>query len=258
MNNIRIANTIYTNYENFTAECPWCGKENIFNRASDLGTFEPIDGRNVSCLSDDCGKTFRIIGDTVNSPHEMLVYDCYELIEQKRYMNTILTLAQAYEMFFNLFFQIELLYKPFGAERDRAKYTRLSGMLYEKLKKHTFNKMRNHFLQYILDNNPPRNLAEAERKIVDLPDKPKEPKDTDIDNINDSTLKPLLIAVKKTKINELRNEIVHKHARRPTREEVEKAFQETKSTLNDLTYHLQLYDNIYFYGDKIELHYDDI
>lgn len=251
MNSLPIAKTIYTNYENFAAECPWCGKENIFNRASDLDTFEPIAGRNVLCLADACGKEFRIIGDTLNNPHEMLVYDCYKLIEQKQYMNTILTLTQAYEVFFNLFFRIELLYKPFAVERDIAKFNRLSEMLYEKLKKHTFTKMRNHFLEYVLDNNPPRDFVEAEHKIVNLSDNPKEPKNTEIHNMNNSTLKPLLKVVKNTEINTLRNKIIHKQAYRPTREEVEKAFEEAKTTLNELTYHLKLYDNIAFYSDNI-------
>lgn len=247
MNKIPVAKTIYTNYENFAAECPWCGKKNIFNRASDLATFEPIAGLDVVCLSNKCGKEFRLIGDTLNSPHEMLIYDCYKLIQQKQYMNTILTLAQAYEVFFNLFLRIEFLYKPFSAERDIAKFNSLSEMLYEKLKKHTFAKMRNHFLGYLLDNNPPRDLIEAERRIVSLSDNPREPKNTEIDSMNDSVLKPLLIAIKETEINTLRNKIIHKQAYRPTREEVDRAFEEAKTIMNELTFHLKLYDNIAFY-----------
>ena len=51
MNAIPVAERKRTSYENFAAECPWCRRENIFNRASDLKTFEPIAGRDVSCLS---------------------------------------------------------------------------------------------------------------------------------------------------------------------------------------------------------------
>ena len=93
MSDIPIASKKRTSYENFVAECPWCSRENIFNRVSDLRTFEPVAGRDVSCQSADCGRPFRIVGDSVNSPHEMLILDCYELIERKHYMNCILNLA---------------------------------------------------------------------------------------------------------------------------------------------------------------------
>ena len=90
MNAIPVAERKRTSYENFAAECPWCRRENIFNRASDLKTFEPITGRDVSCLSAACGKPFRILGDSVNSPHEMLIFDCYELLVMFRALNWLL------------------------------------------------------------------------------------------------------------------------------------------------------------------------
>jgi hypothetical protein len=39
MSETRIARIKVASYENVTADCPWCGKESIFNRASDLRTF---------------------------------------------------------------------------------------------------------------------------------------------------------------------------------------------------------------------------
>jgi len=113
MSDIPIAKNRRTSYENFVAVCPECGRDSIFNRASDLHTFEPIAGREVACLSGYCRKPFRIINDSVNNAHEMLIFDCYELIERKHYMNCILSLAQAYEVFFSFFFRVEFLYKPF-------------------------------------------------------------------------------------------------------------------------------------------------
>jgi hypothetical protein len=162
MSNIPIASKKRTTYENFVAECPWCGKESIFNRASDLRTFEPIAGRDVSCQSVDCGKPFRIVGDSVNNRHEMLIFDCYELIERKHYMNCILSLAQAYEVFFSLYFRVELLYKPFGADRDQelADLNRISEGLHDKIKEHTFTPMRALFLQYTVNGQLPKNLVQ--------------------------------------------------------------------------------------------------
>ena len=77
---IPIAKNMRPSYENFVADCPWCGYECIFNRASDLHTFEPIGGLNVTCLNGLCAKTFRLVSDSVNERHEMLIYDCYELL----------------------------------------------------------------------------------------------------------------------------------------------------------------------------------
>ena len=37
-----------TSYENFAVECPWCQKESIFNRRSDLQTCDPITGYHRS------------------------------------------------------------------------------------------------------------------------------------------------------------------------------------------------------------------
>lgn len=79
MSEIPVAENKRTSYENFIAECPSCHKESIFNRASDLHTLEPIAGCDVSCLSSDCQKPFRIVGDKVNSAHEMLIFDCYDI-----------------------------------------------------------------------------------------------------------------------------------------------------------------------------------
>jgi hypothetical protein len=96
MSEVPYAERKRTSYENFVAQCPWCGHESIFNRATDLKELSPIAFRTVSCLSLVCGKPFNINGDSVNSAHEMLVFDRYELLQLKHYMNCILTLTQAY------------------------------------------------------------------------------------------------------------------------------------------------------------------
>ena len=190
MNNIPVARNKQTSYENLVAECPWCGKENIINRASDLGTLEPIAGLDVSCQSDDCGKKFRIIGDSVNNPHEMLIFDCYELLERKHYMNCILSLSQAYEVFFSLFFRIELLYKPFAAapDQDLTYLNQLSESLNMKIKDLTFAPMRALFLQHVITDRSPNNLAEASAVIAKIPYKPKDPKDRNIQKLSDGKL----------------------------------------------------------------------
>ena len=246
---IPVARNKRTSYENFVAECPWCGKDSIFNRASDLGTFEPIDGRDVACQSADCGKPFRIIGDRVNNAHETLVLDCYELIERKHYMSCILNLAQAHEVFFSLFFRVELLYRPFAADPDQelAELNRLAGVLSERLERHAFSSMRALFLQHIVAARAPKNLVEAEKMISALPEQPKDakvPKDSALDSLSDAKLVPLLKSLKATDIHTCRNKVVHKRAYRPTAAEVHKHLDETGSILFPLTDHLDLDDDI--------------
>ncbi len=103
MSTVPCAQKKQTSYENFVAECPWCGQESIFNRATDLKDLTPIAFRTVSCLRQECGKPFNINDDSVNSAHEMLIFDCHGLLQLKHYMNCILTLAQAHEAFLYLF-----------------------------------------------------------------------------------------------------------------------------------------------------------
>jgi hypothetical protein len=249
MSDIPLASKKRTSYENFVAECPHCGRESIFNRASDLHTFEPIAGRDVSCLNVPCGKPFRIVGDSVNNRHEMLIYDCSELVERKHYMNCILSLAQAYEVFLSLFFRVELLYKPFGADPnlDLTEMNRLDEELQKKTKEHTFLRMRALFLRHMVTGRSPKNLSESAGVIAALPDRPGEPEDAAIKGLSDAKLVLLLMALKATKINTLRNRIVHKQAYRVTREEAESALRETRSILLPLSHRLQLYDDINWY-----------
>lgn len=253
MNDIPVAKDKCPGYENFVAICPWCNRESIFNRASDLCTFEPIDGRNVSCQNIDCSKSFRITGDLINNAHEMLILDCFELIERKHYMSCILNLTQAYEVFFSLYFRVELLYKPFaaGCSRNLAEMNLISEKLYNKIKDHAFARMRSLFLQHVLTRRPPKDLKQAEAVIAALPDCPGDPKDADIENLCDAKLVPLLKAIKATNnIHTLRNRIVHKQAYRPTRAEAETALQETRSILFPLTKHFRLCDDINWYLRK--------
>lgn len=252
MSDILVASKTRTSYENFVAECPWCNKENIFNRASDLRTFKPIEGRDVSCQSTNCRKPFRIAGDEINNPHEMLIFDCYELLAQKHYMNCILSLAQAYEVFFSLFLRVELVYKPFGALPGQkvSDLNRLSEKLQNKIKKHTFTDMRALFLKHMVNGSPPKNLTEAAAVVAKFPKHPQTPNDADIESLSDAKLVRLLKALRTTNIHTLRNCVVHKRAYRPTGDEVDAALKKTRSILFPLTRHLQLHDDVNWYTTK--------
>lgn len=253
MSSLPVARSKRASYENLTVDCPLCGEENIFNRASDLRTFEPIGGRDVVCQNGDCRRSFRVVGDSVSSAHEMLIWNCYELLERKHYMSCILSLALSYEVFFSLFFRVELLFKPFAAEpeHDIAALNRLSEELAKQIQKHTFAPMRALFLRYVVDGRSPRNLHDAVLIIDELGNNPGVPKDSAIDVVSDTALVPFLKALKATSINTLRNHVVHKRGYRPTRTEVEAALAETRSILFPLTARLKLYDDINYYMRKL-------
>ena len=249
MNQMPYATEKRTSYENFAAVCPCCGKCSIFNRVSDLKECDPIAFKTVQCLSPSCSKPFNINGDSVNAAHEMLVFDCHELLRQKHYMNCIITLAQAHEVFFSLFLRVELLYKPFAKDdgRDIDRLNRLSEQLAEKVKNHTFAPMRALFLRQLVSGPRLASLSEAEAAILRLPERPTDPADSDLEKVGDPALVDLLKALKRTTIHEVRNRVVHKRAYRPSRDEAKSAFKSARKLLFPLTHRLGLHDEINWY-----------
>lgn len=236
-------------YENVVVDCPLCRRELIFNRVSDLETIRPISGTRVSCP--ECEGALWINGDTVNERHEAIIFDSHNLLKTKRYMNCILNICQAYEMFFSLYLRVKLIYVPFGLERsrgsdslDRLNETRL--MLSEATAKLTFVRMRGIFLRFAISSNRPADLEECESLIDTLRDCGC-PKDAELENWPDKKMARLLVGVKQTKINELRNKVVHKDGYRPRKIEAETAVKEARSILFPLTYRFDLHDDINSY-----------
>jgi hypothetical protein len=179
----------------------------------------------------------------------MLIFDCYELIESKHYMACILNLAQAYEVFFSLFFRVELLYKPFACDPDHemSNLNQLLADLQQRIGQYSFSRMRALFLFFIVNGHSPKTLAKAAAIMSALPKHPPVPEDATIESLSDPKLVLLLKALKGTNINMVRNEVVHKRAYRPTRDQVNAALRETRSILFPLTSRLQLYDDINWY-----------
>jgi hypothetical protein len=222
-------------YENFEADCPYCKRRNIFNRASDLGTFALIPGRNINCLYDDCSKKFRISGDLINGAWEMMFGECYELLDRKHYMNCILTVAQIYEIFFATFLRAQLLYKPYVFEGDVPPQVinNLNEKLRKKTKKFAYEDMRNIVTYCILNEIKPANMHDAEKAIDALPDKVQTLADDNIEKIKDkdAEIAAKLLLLKRVTVHETRNRIVHKDAFRPTKEQAYDAHKEAGDIL---------------------------
>lgn len=249
MNNLPVAETVKTSYENFTIKCPFCEKNITFNRATDLGTFEPIAGRNIKCKNTECGKEIRILNDSANSPHEKLVFDCNDLLHKEEYMRCIQNLVQSYEVFFYLFFKVELLYKPYANRQSSEIHllNSLSETLDNKIKKHSFSRLRSLFLYYHIKIKSPHRLSDVQAILDVFPKELGDPKDEEIQNLKDKKLSRYLLMIKNTKIHEIRNKVSHTAAYRPTRDEAQSALKETKEIIFPLTYYLEIFENINYY-----------
>jgi hypothetical protein len=232
-------------YENVYAECPHCGYRNVFNRASDLKTFEPIAGLDVACEKTDCRRPFRIVSDRINPAHQSLLFDSADLLSRKQYMQGILAVAQSYEVFFNHFLHVQLLWRPFAREgtHDVAKLNEMSELMYEAVQSFTFEPMRSIFLDLVARNTVFSTLTESKAWIQALPDSPrkiKKPTKALVESVSDGGLRELLLALYDARIAKLRNRVVHKDAFRPTREQAEQALLEAREILHPLTSKLRL------------------
>lgn len=244
---IPYSHNVEPTYENFIADCPSCCTKNIFNRASDLQTFEPIEFRAVTCQV--CERPFNINNDAINTAHEMLLFGCFAFIKRKEYMQCVLSVAQAYEVFFSHFLYVQLIYRAYANEgsHDLPHLNTLSQKLYCRVKTFTFESMRRLVLRLVVDAIAPASLSAAEVEIEKLRKKPQEVPREDIEAMPDGSSKALLLKLLDAKPNELRNRVVHKDAYRPTLEEAKLVHDEAGEILHGLTDRLRLGYDFYWY-----------
>lgn len=216
-------------YENIYFDCPFCHYENVLNRVSDLGGNDAI-ARLDSVLCEKCKKPFSIIGDRVTSAKYRWFTDELEIFKEKKmYRTYVLNLCQGLETFF---YQA-IINKKFDRNPDfrnngciiLEKYNDERKEYDNEIKRWTFNPMRNNFLEVFKeerDNYIPQRI------------KPKEDRRDEWFGL-----------IERTKINDLRNKVVHKHAYRPSLEEINKY-----DCLVDAIYWLGLYldvkDSIFY------------
>ncbi len=237
-----------SSYENVGAECPWCRRESIFNRRSDLSGAVAIANKTVECLRADCGKRFVIIGDSANESFEMLVFDSYELIDAKRYMAAILNLAQAHEVFFSTWLRVFLAYGPYAhdVKQGLGQLNARLDDLFSVTKQLTFGPLRAVFLRLVLRNSP-SSLMESSAVIAEIPGLLGDPSDRVLDTCNDPRLRALLHKLKSSTIHELRNRVVHQRAYRPSRVEAFDSLEAARETLFGLAARLDVHDDPNWY-----------
>lgn len=247
---IRYSTSTEATFENLIAVCPDCSYRNIFNRATDLQTFAPVDFRQVSCQQ--CGCPFNINGDTINAAYEMLLFDCAEFFERKRYVQCVLNVAQAYEVFFNHFLHVQLVYRPFGkdANRDIKLLNELGRVLYKRVHGFSHRAMRDLVLRLIVERVAPDSSQAAKAAIAAIPLRQNEIAPVtpeSIASVNDERLRPLLLRLLNAEANRLRNRVVHKDAYRPTLAEAERVYKEAREILFGIAARLGLgYDATWY------------
>ncbi len=223
-------------YENFIAECPYCSNRNIFNRASDLKTFRPISCRRVQCAA--CKRKFHVKSDAVSEKHAYLIYDCSELLRQKRYMYCIINLSTACEAFFVKGIETKLLWEPWRKRvfnRDTEVFNRCARKLERKIKTYCYSQLLNVFLDVFVPLRSFQSVESIERYLDQMGNAAaKNPKNKEIRNYPDHKTRELLLQLKGLTVNRMRNQVAHKYAFRPTRQDAEKHLEEVRFVLLSL------------------------
>jgi len=236
-------------YENVFVRCPYCEGTSIYNRVSDLHSPEAISNATVTC--ERCGESFTIIGDSVNEAYEMLLFDVYDLLRQKRYMSAVSNISQAYEVFFALFLRAHFAYRPFVRDitQGMPALNNVHELLFEKTRERSFRPMRAIFLHRVVEDVP-ANLSISVEILGNLADLIAEPKASITTRHPDPVVRSLLGRIKSVRVNELRNMSVHHRAYRPRRDEAEAALEEAREILFPLGRLLDLRNDLNWYMEK--------
>jgi len=224
-----VGNIQNPDYETVSAVCEHCGSLCVFNRIDDIDEPGPYHGRYVTCYI--CREQFWIYGDIINPAHELLISSAREYFQTRRYMQCVAILGQAWEIFFSLFAYSNYLYRPFFAnpelDHSAEHFNRLSLQLYNATRKHSFNPLRNVLINTVLNSVHPPTLQESAADISRIRNENfgGNPKMADVVKFPDEEVRDLLTQLQQLTIADLRNKVVHQHAYRPRRVEVEKCLK---------------------------------
>jgi transposase-like protein len=234
-------------YENIYVDCPYCKYENIFNRVSDLdGKGDDISRLdNIVCQS--CGGQFSILSDTITTAkYQWFINELPIYKKQKQYRLYILNLCQAIECFFELAIINQVVDRNSNLRDERGciksdQYNKAikdinqktvydlckKGSKKKKFEKATFRDLKNIFLY----------LFEGERR-------------NDNGKLKEDRREETFQEIKKTKINTMRNDVVHKKAYRPNLKEVE-SFDDLIKAIYWLGVYLDVRDSYSYINKKL-------
>lgn len=223
-------------YENFIAFCPECGWKNIYNRISDLKDTYLIDSKLVDCLNKDCLKQFYINSDIVSGPYDSMIRDCYELVNEKKYIACVMTLCQALESFFYHAIKVRLILEPFQRNAsvvDLNDINKLFMLLSDMVDNFTYGRMKLVFLDLYFFEREFSSLDEIRSYIKSLRkiDSKKDGIVSLIKSSNKAKDKHFKL-LQNLAVHSLRNAVVHKYAYRPSVDEVTDALEKTRAVIS--------------------------
>jgi hypothetical protein len=219
-----MAHIAKADYETITVDCDHCHDTNLFSRISDIGEVGPYSGRYVNCLA--CREPFWITMDTASPAYEQFIHDADQHFGNKRYMLAVASLTQAWEIFLSTFADSTLLFRPFFAqdpvERDVSVLNRVQLQLHHAVRRFSFYDLRNLLFNIVSSGLAPSGLDQTEALIPRIEEErwDQEPRADALNAVAGHELRDLLIALRNVTVGTLRNRVVHQHAYRPTRQEV--------------------------------------
>ena len=218
-------------YETITARCDECGTLCTFNRVDDIGDPGPYySGRYVACT--ECGRPFWVFGDAIDPAYELLIFAAEQHMLRKHYMLCVISLAQAWEVFFATFVYSTYLYRPFYRDaRLHERLERFDGLaelLGNAIRKFTFDALRNVLVNTVVKGVSPRTLDESEVAIarIRVDDFARRPAKASVEAFPDPSVRAVLLQLQGLRIGELRDRVVHEDAYRPRLAEVEDCGEE--------------------------------
>jgi hypothetical protein len=166
-------------------------------------------------------------------------------------MYCIINLCIACEAFFLKGIEIKLLWEPWKGkvfQKDTDVFNYYSDKLYRKTKDYTYSKLLNVFFGLYLKNKSFHSEASIDDYIGKMDSFAKiKPKDEDIKKYHDFKIADLFMDLKKLNINEIRNNVAHKYAFRPSLKDVEKYLEEERSVVFGLQTRLKMkHETMYF------------
>lgn len=206
-------------YENIYVDCN-CGYENVFNRATELGTM-PIGGKEVQCQN--CKQLLWINLDTVQmATYHWFLQELPILKDKKLYRDYALTLCQGAENFFlqaimNKKFDRDPKYIDENGRERILEYQSDYSQYVKSIKRNTFEAMRTLFLETFKDE--------------------REHPSPRISQLREDKREWAFSVVKRSDIHVLRNKVTHKEAHRPTLQEIDQ--------------HNDLIEALYWLGDYL-------
>ncbi len=236
-------------YENIYVDCPYCKQQNVFNRISDLDNGDSIDRLNdIECQY--CKRKFSILDDRVTTAKYRWFIDELSIYKkQKQYRLYILNLCQGVECFFSQAIINKIIDRNSNLRNDTGY-----------LNTDQYNKARRYLDQktvYDLCKKGSKKKTFEKTTFDDLKeiflysfDDERKNDNGNLAKLKEDRREKSFQEIKETKINTIRNKVVHKQAYRPSLQEV-KNFDSLIKTLYWLGTYLDVRDSILLLNKKL-------